>query len=193
MKSVEVQGYSKQKAFESANLDQDLEMFKNATQAWKKLGSPLSTKAMNSFMASYLKDKKAVGAYIVVEPASDDTRVRPYEVINEVTHGKRKTTTTYQIKEAELKVKSRVEKNEETGEETTVKVVDVLSTGTVAGRAAKKDQAMKLMKELIDNNKRDYVIEIVKEVTDGQKFAGYGLYTPSKSAKKGKFLFFVGE
>ena len=41
--------------------------------------------------------------------------------------------------------------------------------------------------------KKDYVIEIVKEVTEGQKYAGYGQYTPSKSAKLGKFMFFVQE
>lgn len=193
MKSVEVQGYSKQKAYESANLDVDLEMFKNATQAWKKLGSPMSTKAINNFIATYLKEKKAVGAFIVVEPSVDDTRIRPYEVINEVTTGKRKTTTTYQIKEAELKVKSHVEKDDETGEEKQVKVVEVLSTGQIGGRAPRKDAATKLMKELMTETKKNYVIEIVKEVTDGQKYASYGIYTPSKSAKKGKFMFFVGE
>ena len=49
------------------------------------------------------------------------------------------------------------------------------------------------MKELIEENKKDYVVEIVKEVTAGQKYAGYGQYTPSKSAKLGKFMFFVTE
>ena len=49
------------------------------------------------------------------------------------------------------------------------------------------------MKELIEANNKDYVVEIVKEVTEGQKYAGYGKYTPSKSAKLGKFMFFVRE
>jgi hypothetical protein len=49
------------------------------------------------------------------------------------------------------------------------------------------------MKDLIEANKKDYVIEIVKEITDGQKYAGYGQYTPSKSAKLGKFIFYVQE
>ena len=104
MKTVEAQGYNKEKALESTGLDVELDRLKNATTAWKKAGSPLNTKELNKFMAAYIKDKKAVGAYLVIESASDDTRIRPYSVINEVTKGKRKSSTTYQIKEADFKV-----------------------------------------------------------------------------------------
>lgn len=192
MKTVEAQGYSKQKAFEVTGLDVDLDMLKNATLSWKKAGSPMNTKELNSFMAAYIKSKKAVGAYLVVEPSSDDTRTRPYKVINEVTNGKRKAKTFYQIKEAEFKVKTTTAKNEE-GEDVENTEVSVISTGVIEGRAERKEAAMKLMKELIEENKKDYIIEIVREVVEGQKYAGYGQYTPSKSAKKGKFIFFVAE
>lgn len=196
MKTVEASGYSKQKAFESTGLDVDLDMLKNATQAWKKAGSPMDSKAIGRFMAQYIKEKKAVGAYLVIEPAADDTRLRPYSVINETTKGKRKATTVYQIKPAEFKVKwtsTEVTNEEGVVEEVKEAAVTVTSLGAVEGKTDKKDAAMKLMKELIEANKKDYVIEIVKEITDGQKYAGYGQYTPSKSAKMGKFLFFVSE
>lgn len=229
MRTVEAQGFNKEKALESTGLDVSLERLKNATLAWKKAGSPLNTKALNTFMAKYIKDKKVVGAYIVVEGSSNDTRKRPYSVINEVTHGKRKTTLTYQVKEAVLDVKYHTETktvvDEDSGEESVVEyqtpynkmminveVVDketkektivakevevpavkVLSVGAVETKCNKKDEAFASMKELIEINKKDYVVEIVKEVTDGQKYAGYGVYTPSKSAKLGKFLFFVEE
>jgi len=186
----ETLGYSKSKAYEAAGLDVELEMMKNATQAWKKAGSPINTKVLNAFMATYLKDKKVQGAYLVIEPSSDDTRLRPYSVINEVTTGKRKTTTFYQIIEADLKVKTKTVVNEE-GEETEKHEVEVLSLGAVEGKAERKDAALKLMKELIEENKKNYAVKIVKEVTDGQPYAGFGLYTPSKSAKQGKFMFFV--
>ena len=150
----------------------------------------MNTRDMNRFMENYIKNNKLVGAYLVIEASSDDTRLRPYSVINETTKGKRKTTTTYQIKEAELKVKFTKMITEE-NEEIEVPVVDVISVGAVEARADKKDAALKLMKDLIEVNKKDYVVEIVKEVTEGQKYAGYGQYTPSKSAKLGKFLFFV--
>lgn len=233
MKTVEAQGYSKVKAFETADLDVELGMLKNATQAWKKAGSPIGGKELKKFMENYIKDKKAVGAYLVIEPAADDTRLRPYNVINEVTNGKRKATTTYLIKEADFTVKytkatKEVEvKDKETGEVTVTEVefltpyhketievevtdketkevtkvekeidatdISVTSVGAVEGRATRKDTAFKLMKELIEENKKDYVVEIVKEITNGQKYAGYGKYTPSKSAKEGKFLFVVSD
>ena len=192
MKTIEAQGYSKEKALEATGLDVELEMMKNATLAWKKVGSPMNSKELNKFMAEYVKKNKCIGAYLVIEPSADDTRLRPYSVINEATKGKRKTTTTYQIKEAEMKVKIKHVINEE-GETEEVPEVSVLSVGAVEGRAEKKDAAFKLMKELIEANKKDYVVEIVKEVTEGQRYAGYGQYTPSKSAKLGKFVFFVNE
>ena len=192
MNSVEAQGYSKEKALEATGLDVQLEMLKNATQAWKKAGSPMNTKELNRFMAEYIKKNKLVGAYLVIEPSADDTRLRPYSVINETTTGKRKTTTTYQIKEADLKVKYSTVINE-AGEAVEVPSVEVIGVGAVEARADKKDLALRLMKELIEENHKDYVVEIVKEVTEGQKYAGYGQYTPSRSAKLGKFLFFVQE
>ena len=192
MRTVEAQGYSKEKALEATGLDVQLEMLKNATQAWKKAGSPMNTKELNRFMAEYIKKNKLVGAYLVIEPSADDTRLRPYSVINETTTGKRKTTTTYQIKEADLKVKYSTVINE-AGEAVEVPSVEVIGVGAVEARADKKDLALRLMKELIEENHKDYVVEIVKEVTEGQKYAGYGQYTPSRSAKLGKFLFFVQE
>lgn len=190
MKSVEIKGYSKTKAYEATGLDVEFEFLKNATQAWKKAGSPMKTKDLNAFMAAYLTKNKLMGAYLVIDPASDDTRLRPYTVINEVTKGKRKTTTFYQIIEADLKVKTKTVTNEE-GEEKEVHEVEVLSEGVVAGKNERKDAAVKLMKELIAENQKTYAIKITKEVTEGQPYAAYGVYTPSKSAKEGKFMFFT--
>ena len=192
MKIAEAQGYSKQKALETTGFDVDIERLKNATQSWRKAGAPLSGKKLNEFLEAYIKDNKVYGAYVVVEAASDDTRERPYKVINEATRGKRKATTTYQVKEAELKVKYHNTKDEE-GNDVEVPEVTVVSSGRVEGRATKKDQAVKLMKDLIKQNKKNYVIEIVKEITEGQKFAAYGEYTPSKSAELGKFLFAMAD
>lgn len=192
MKTVEALGYSKTKAYASTGLEADIEMLKNATIAWKKIGSPLSGKPFNEFITSYCKAKKAVGGYIIVDPAADDTRQRPYTVINEVTDGKRKAKTFYQIKEAELKVKSKKIQAKD-GSEKELLSVDVISAGIIAGKAERKEAAVKLMKELIEANKRNYAIEIGKEVVEGKRFASYGIYTPSKSAHQGKFIFFVNE
>lgn len=192
MRIVEAQGYSKEKAFIETELDANLDKFRNATISWKKAGAPISGKKLEEFLTAYMKEKKAVGVYLVVTPSSDDTRLRPYTVINEATKGKRKATTTYQIKEADLKVRTKMVKDtDEDGNEIEVEEVTVAvsNTGAVEGRATKKDAAVKLMKELIKENRKDYVIEIVKEITEGQKYASYGVYTPSKTAEKGQFIF----
>ena len=192
MRIAEAQGYSKQKAFETTGFEVDFDRLKNATQSWKKAGAPLNGKKLTEFLDAYAKDNKVRGVYIVVEAASDDTRERPYKVINEATKGRRKSKTTYQVKEAELKVKYHNTKDEE-GNDVSVPEVTVVSSGKVEGRASKKDQAVKLMKDLIKQNKKNYVIEIVKEITEGQKFAAYGEYTPSKSAEIGKFIFAIAD
>ncbi len=192
MKIAESQGYSKKKAYEETGFVIPFEKLKNATLSWKKAGEPQGGKKLAEFLENYLKENRNSGAYIVLESASEDTRERPYKIINEATKGKRKTTTTYQIKEAEFKVKYRTVKDEN-GEDVDVPEVTVISTGKVEGKATKKDQALDLMKELIKENRKPYVIEIVKEVTEGQKYAAYGEYTPSASAKMGKFIFAVEE
>ena len=193
MKTTEAQGFSKEKALIATGLDVEMDRLKNATQAWKKAGSPMGQKQLTQFMSEYIKKNKVVGAYLVIEPASDDTRLRPYNVINEVTDGKRKVKTVYQIKEGEFKTKVEKSVDEEGKEVVKTIVTGVEQLGAVVATADKKDTAFKLLKELIEVNKRDYVVEIVKEVVEGKKYAGYGQYTPSKSAKLGKFVFFVQE
>lgn len=190
MRILEVQGYSKEKAFQETGFDVNLKNIRNATSSWKNAGSPVGDRKLRDFAESYVNEKRVPGGFIVLDAASDDTRMRPYKIINEVTKGARKTTTVYQVKEATFKVTTKVVKNEE-NEDVEVHEVKVLSTGAVEARAGKKDEAVKLMKTLIKENRKDYLVEVVKEVTTGQKYAAYGVYTPSASAQMGKFLFFL--
>lgn len=189
MRIVEAEGYSKEKAHKETGLELDIEMFRNATLSWKKAGSPTGDKALKEFLNNYFKKEKVPGVLIAVTPSSDDTRQRPYTIVNEVTTGKRKATSVYQVKEAVLKPKVKEVTNEKTGEVEKEITVEVVSSGLIAGKATKKDASLKVMKDLIRDNKKDYVIEIVKEITEGQKYAAYGLYTPSTNAEKGKFIF----
>ena len=205
MQIKEANGYSKVEAFDATGLENDFSKFTNATQAWKKAQSPINHKELKTFAEGYLKGKKSIGAYIVVDGAKDDTRERPYEVISEKTDGKRKMKRSYQVVDAELKVTeskatviSKVTDKEtgvesEVEKEVVVKKVKVLSEGAVQAKAGKKSEAEKLMKELISETHSNYVIKIVDEVVEGKEYAGYGLYTPSKSAKVGKFIFFSEE
>lgn len=187
----EAQGFTKEEAFATTGIDVEFSMLKNATQAWKKAGSPLG-KELGKFMGAYAQKQKLMGAYIVVDNSSADTRERPYKIVNEITDGKRKFKRSYAIVEAELKVSTSKSTNEEGVEVETVSV-KVLSTGATEGKADKKETAMQLMRDIIAETKKNYVIKIVEEVVEGKEYAGYGIYTPSKSAKTGKFVFYVGE
>ena len=222
----EATGYSKEKAFETLGLDIDLKKLVNATQMWKKAGSPMSDKALKAFLTDYMAKRKETGAYIVVDAASDDTRLRPYTVLKETTVGKAKYTTKYQIKEAEFTFKTFTEKeykvdaegnetlvdvktpykketvtyevlDKESGEkvsktkEIEVPEVKLTHVGQTVAEASKQDEADKIMKELIKTEKRGYVVEKTKVVTEGNQYTSYGAYTPSSSAKAGKFVFFV--
>lgn len=220
----EVQAYSKEKAYELSGVEVPLKKLKNATSMWKRSGSPINTKDLNKFMQDYMDKFKLAGAYLVIDPAVDDTRLRPYTVVNEVTSGRRKEVRVYEVKEAEFSLKQHKEEvvsvdeegNEvvtekltpylketvysedpETGETVAKEIkkadVKVHSTGLVEAKHTKKDVAIKLMKELIAENRKDYVIEVGRDVIEGQKYAAYGKYTPSASAKEGKFIFFVSE
>ena len=194
MRTIEAQGFTKAAAYETTGLDVEFALLKNATQKWKKEGSPMNTKELNKFMTEYMTANKAVGAYIVVDGSSKDTRLRPYSVINVVTDGKRKSKRVYQIKEATFKTKTSTVVNEE-GVEETIKVVDPKSVvlGVVVGREGKKSEAVAAAKKLTTANKRAYGIEIVEEIVEGQKYAAFVDYTPSESAKLGKFIFFNKE
>ena len=78
MITKEATGYSKELAFETTGLDVSYDKLKNATIAWKKAGSPLNSKTLTAFAEQYLKSKKAVGAYVVIDGSSSDTRSNPY-------------------------------------------------------------------------------------------------------------------
>lgn len=190
MKIVQSKGYSKEKALAEAGIEiEDPKQLTNATQMWKKSGSPLTEKGLKEFLEWYVQDRKAYGGvYIVLDPASDDTRKRPYNVINEATTERRKTKRMYQVKEAEIKVTTKTE-IDENGESYDVDIAKVVAVGEIVGKAEKKNDAVKIMKDKIKENKKDYVIEIVSEVVQGQKYASYGKYVPSKSAEVGTFIF----
>lgn len=73
-----------------------------------------------------------------------------------------------------------------------VPMVKVREVGAVVGEATKKAEAEKLMKKLITDNKRSYVVEKVKVSSDADKnYTSFGVYTPSANAEEGNFMFFV--
>lgn len=192
IKIVETKGFTKDEALSEVNFNAT---FKNATQAWVKAGSPaFGTTNFKTFAAEYLKkstkNAAGLGAHVVLESGVADSRERPYKVLTVTGKGTRKFKRQYQIVEAELekKIVKTTDEDGKVSEELTVK--KVLSLGAVVASADQKGDAEKILKEWITSEKRDYIIQIVSVVVEGEPIASYGLYTPSVSAKKGTYVAF---
>ena len=166
-KMVEVKGYTKDEAVKQV----DFQIMRDATQAWKAAGKPMMEKELRAFCADYLaKHTKFIGnagCVITIEAGSADTRENPY-TINDIKNekGKRVYKTGYQA----------IDKA--TGE--------ILFTNFET-KAKAKEMAKNLYKK---GYKGDIFCKYVKDVIEGEVGAFEVTYTPSKSAKVGKYICF---
>lgn len=172
-KRVEVTGATKEEALAKAPFETP--DFRNATQKfenWKKKRTGATTDAdIKLFMADYLasetKNAPGVGCYIVLESASKDTRKRPYEYKSIKGEGTRKWKTFHVWREVG------------TG-------VEVCAVDTTKAKAA---EAMK--KLYTDKNYKGNVkCYLEKRVVEGSAIEAEMTYTPSKSARFGRYLVF---
>lgn len=169
-KKVETKGFTKQDAIAQA----PYQVIRDATQAWKTAGKPMTDKDLKVFCAEYLakhtKYAAGIGCSITFEAGSADTRERPYTVIDiKNEKGKRKYKTGYQGI------------NPATGE--------ILFTNFET-----KTKAKEVAKGLYTNEKNPYKGNIfckyIKDVVEGEVGAFEVKYTPSKSAKMGTYICF---
>ncbi len=175
-------GYTKLEAYNSTEFTVPFSKLKNATMAWKKAGSPLDKIELNNFFKEYTENHKLLGAYIVLQTSSPDLRKSPYTIITEKNSGRRTFKKVYLIVEAEFDIDTKREN-----------LIEVKNLGAVCGEAYQQKDALIILKNLVADTKKDYVIVVAKKVSSGNRFAGFGLYTPSKNAKEGAFLFYVQE
>lgn len=166
-KTVELKGFTKSEALEQA----PFQVIKDATQAWKNAGTPVTEKTLKEFCADYLqkntKMAAGVGCSITFEAGSADTRVHPwafFDIKNE--KGKRKYQTGYQGI------------NPETGE--------ILFTAF----GTKQDAKEEAKKVYLKGYKGNIYCKYIKQVVEGEIGAFEVKYTPSKSAKMGTYIAF---
>lgn len=166
-KMVEVKGYTKDEAVKQVNF----QIMRDATQAWKAAGKPMMEKELRAFCDKYLaqftKYIANAGCIITIEAGSANTRENPCtvkDIKNE--KGKRTYKTGYQAI------------NKATGE--------ILFTNFET-KAKAKEMAKALYKK---GYKGDIFVKYIKDVVEGEVGAFEVLYTPSKSAKVGKYICF---
>lgn len=167
-KKVECKGFNREEAISNA----PFQVIRDATQAWKNAGMPMSDSELKLFMEEYLlkhtKMAEGIGCSITFKAGVADSRQRPYkfeDVKNE--KGKRKYQTVFQIVDKKT--------NEKLGE--------------VAG--TKSDAKEFVRKLYCDKGYRgDVKATYIKTVSEGEPAAFEAKYTPSVNATEGVYVCF---
>lgn len=186
LKIKECEGYNPTEAFANLGFDPNNSLVQNpnVTTAWKRAGRPFpGTLKFKKFAIKQLNKKTrrtpGYGLYVVLDPPQEDTRLLPFKVINPKVEGKRNWTRVFFIREDEINVK------EEDGEQ----IVDIVTEGNIITECYSKAEAIETMKQLTTMNHKSYSAMAVK-VPDRDKLAAMCIYTPSVTAKKGKYVAF---
>ena len=147
LKIVECKGFTKEEAFAKLNFDPNNTLIPgtNATQAWKKAGSPIvGTQDFKRFVTQQLQEKTksqpGYGIHIVLDPPLKDIRLRPYTIVNNKATSTRDWKFVYWIREDILDVSSLKEQiTDEYGDDagtTENLVISVIEPGNIVEIAA---------------------------------------------------------
>lgn len=170
MKKFEINAYSLDEAKAKA-AEMGITVMKNVTPSWKKAGMPVDEE-FKTFAAEMMKANRytealGVGLIVVTNAGSKDTRKRPYEFVNNVTEGTKKISRVIEVRRVD--------------------------NGALVGTALKKDDAIKLAKAAMINEKADMVANVVYKVQEGKDLAFELKYTPSADAELGTYVVFGNE
>lgn len=199
LKIVECTGFTKEEAFRYLKFKPDGALPGcNATQAWRRAGSPnVNSKAFRRFIIDQLnkktKNEPGLGIHIVIEPPIRDTRKHPYIIINNKTPGTRDWKIAYEIREDKLDISNyREPVYDEYGDpienEYNESVdISVIEPGPIVEVCDSKADALDKMKQLISTTHKCYSLKIVK-VPNLAPLAAFGFYRPSSGAKKGIYV-----
>jgi hypothetical protein len=175
LRIVTSKGNTKEQAIANSGLSDILDVKFDATQAWKKEGTPDgATTYFKAFAEDYAKKKvkgiEGIGFTVTVEPGVADSRERPYKVTNHPTDAARKYTTFYE---------GLIDGNLEG------------TTGTIVFKADDKADAEKKAKQyMTDYRDSRVVVRLVKLVTEGKPVALVVDYAPSAGATLGTYIVF---
>lgn len=203
-KSFEVSAETKKAAIAQVEKE-NFHIYGDATQAWKKYHESNATVTANdekAFKLDYLKKKTknapGSGFIVTLSSAVISTRERPWKAEDIKTEGKRDTQKKFDLidhdtKEVLKTLKSERVKNDKAGEP----ILD--KEGNDTGRVEPetkvirptKTAAKELAKKLIKKGYKGQ-IDIVqgKESIGADPIVATVTYTPSKSAKNGRYMFF---
>ena len=200
LKIVECHGYTRDEAFKDLHFDPACAAIRgnNATQAWVKYGKPIpGTIDFRRFVSQQLMEKTkcvpGLGLHIILEQPVQDTRKRPYTLINMICKGTREWILKYQIREDDIVVDSIPYKSVDydgtliDGEE--LPDISVAHIGPVVAECDSKSEAVARAKQLTALKHRNYSIIPIK-VADKTPISAFTLYTPASNTKEGIYIAF---
>ena len=200
LKIVECHGYTREEAFKDLNFDPACAAIRgnNATQAWIKYGKPIpGTLEFKRFVSQQLMEKTkcvpGLGLHIVLEQPVQDTRKRPYMLVNMIGKGTREWILKYEVREDDIIVDSLPSKSVDfdgtlvDGEE--VPDISIAHVGPVIAVCDSKALAIAEAKRLTTLKRRNYSVIPVK-VPDKTPISAFTLYTPASNTKEGIFIAF---
>ena len=200
LKIVECHGYTREDAFKDLHFDPACLAIRgnNATQAWIKSGKPIpGTLDFRRFVSQQLMEKTkfvpGLGLYIILEAPVQDTRKRPYTLINMIGKGTREWILKYQIRADEIVVDSLPSKSIDfdgeliDGEE--IPNISIAKVGPVIEECDSKADAITEAKRLTAITHKNYSIIPIK-VPDKTPVSAFTIYTPASKTKEGIYIAF---
>lgn len=200
LKIIECHGYTRDEAFKDLHFDPACAAIRgnNATQAWFKYGKPIpGTIDFRRFASQQLLEKTkcvpGLGLHLVLEQPIQDTRKRPYTLVNMIGKGTREWILKYQIREDDIVVDSIPYKSVDyngsliDGEE--VPNINIAKIGPVIAECESKADAIIEAKRLTTLTHKNYSIIPIK-VPDKTPISAFTLYTPASNTKEGIYIAF---
>lgn len=197
-KKMEVMGATKEEALAQAPFD----IMGDATQAYKlwknKQTNGVTEADKKQFMLDYLAKKSKncanAGFYITIDPASKDTRKRPYTFNDVKKSGSCKYVTVYQLfdKATGAVIAETPVKHVQDADKDGVLLINEDGTPKMVWKPGTKAQAKEIAKKLYTDKdfKGNLICKPTKQVVEGEDVAFTVDYTPSKSSKVGTYLVF---
>jgi len=196
----ECTGFTKEEAFKNLPFNPALDAIPgcNITQAWTKQGKPIpGTKEFTRFVLEQLEEKTknipGLGVYLTLDPSKDNTRKKPYSIINNKTIGCRQWVYVYYIQEVTDYTIDSVndldidENGDEIEGENKLNIVVKEYSDSFVGKYYSKAEAVAAVKELTTVTHKTYALRVLKE-PDINPVAAYCVYRPSKGAKTGTWI-----
>lgn len=185
LKIKECKGYSTQEAFKDLNFVADDPLIHaNVTTSWIHAGKPYpGTSAFKLWAVGVLEKRTHTlpgkGLYIVIKPPILDTRKQPFTVVNDNQRLPKKWIRLYQIREDVISMRKDDDEV----------IVSIKEEGPIIEEYPLKKEAIERMKELTSITHKSYSLLCVK-VPEENRVSAVCVYTPSKRARKGKYIAF---